>query len=181
MALCLVMRFLYSTHFGCTYTPLRLNFNSKLGLGHLNNVSVKEIHVDNPKLLLPYTKTHQPTTNSCPLDPHQIASYHSFVGCLQSPFLFVIDSLLWNPPKCEHKVSSSSGAMSSFSVKVTQWKTPCIAKPHHFFPPMRTFHHHLLHLAPLNPLSSLCMRSQCVLKELLYLIFYTSWSWSLLT
>jgi hypothetical protein len=55
--------FLYSTSFGHTYTPPRPNFNSKLGLGHLNNVNVKETHATNPKLLLPYTKTHQPTTN----------------------------------------------------------------------------------------------------------------------
>lgn len=55
--------FLYSTHFGRTYTPLRPNFNSKLGSRHLNNVNVKETHVDHPKLLLPYTKTHQPTIN----------------------------------------------------------------------------------------------------------------------
>jgi hypothetical protein len=62
-----------------------------------------------------------------------------------------------------------------------QWKIPCTPKPHHLFSPMRTSHHHLLHLPPSNPLSSLCMQSQCLLKELLYLPFYTSWSRSLLT
>lgn len=53
--LCLVMHY----YIQLTQAPPRPNFNSKLGLGHFNNVSVKETHVDNPNIFPLYTKTHQ--------------------------------------------------------------------------------------------------------------------------